>query len=117
MAGFPILTAELFTCECEQGREQSKRICEICGGFDKHYPDCKDIQISCLKRDRDAAVARSERAEEALMVIYNVLVEINPNNHDEDDVLTQNNSVIEAIQIASTTLAVHAAATKGDGDE
>lgn len=60
---------------------------------------------------------RAEAAEEALRQIYNGLVEINPNNHDEDDVFTQNNSVIESIHIADAILAGHAPATKGEGDE
>lgn len=55
--------------------------------------------------ERDALQAKLAAAEDALRGIYNGLVEINPNNHDEDDVFTQNNSVIESIQIAAVALA------------
>lgn len=61
-------------------------------------------EVERLMVERDSAVARAERAEEALRQIYEGLIEINPQNHDEDDVFSQNNSVIEAIQIAHVAI-------------
>lgn len=58
----------------------------------------------------ETAEAKLQAAEEALREIYNGLVEINPNNHDEDDVFTQNNSMIKSIHIADAILAGHAPA-------